>query len=407
MHITIVGGGQAGLQLGIGLRQNNLNVTVVSNRTPDDIYNGKVTSSQGMFDDALQSERDLGINFWESQCPNMDGAGLYVPARDSPGLALNWAYKLDKPGQSVDQRIKYPRWMKHFEKIGGELVFHEAGISDLERYSRQSDLVIIASGKADVGGLFERDASRSPFDGPARTWGMIYVTGVEPVEGFSRFTISLLPGIGECFVIPALTIGGACYILGFAGLIGGPMDCWRDVHTPQEYLARAKDILQQLVPWEAERCRNMALTDPNGILAGQLTPTVRKPVGQLPSGALVFGMADAAVLNDPIAGQGSNNAAKSARTYLNSILENGDKPFDRAWMQRTFDRFWDHAQWSTGFTNGLLLPPPAHVIKILGAAQTSERIGRAFVNGFNDPRSLFPWFADPVEAERFIASEAS
>ena len=407
MRITIVGGGQAGLQLAIGLRQKNLDVSVVSNRTPDDIHNGKVTSSQGMFDDALQSERDLGINFWEPECPNMDGMGLNVPAQDGAGLALHWAYQLDKPAQSVDQRIKYPGWMKHFEEIGGELIIHEAGIADLERYCRHSDLVIVASGKADIGALFERDAARSPFDKPARTWGMIYVTGVAPVDGFSRFTVSLLPGIGECFVIPALTIDGACNILAFAGLPGGPMDCWRDVHTPDDYLARAKQVLRQLIPWEAERCRNIALTDLNGILAGQLTPTVRKPVGQLPSGALVLGMADAVVLNDPIAGQGSNSAAKSARTYLNRILENGDKPFDHAWMQQTFDCFWDYAQWSTGFTNGFLMPPPPHVIKILGAAQTSPRIGRAFANGFNDPRTFFPWFADPVEAERFIARDGA
>jgi hypothetical protein len=405
MRITIVGGGQAGLQLGIGLRQKNFDVSVVSNRTPDDIRNGKVTSSQGMFDDALQSERDLGINFWEPECPNMDGVGLNVSAHDGAGLGLHWAYQFDKPAQSVDQRIKYPRWMKHFQEIGGELIIHEAGIEDLERYSRHSDLVIVASGKADIGGLFERDAERSPFDKPARAWGMIYVTGVEPVEGFSRFTANLIPGIGECFVIPALTVGGACYILAFAGLPGGPMDCWRDVHTPDDYLARAKDVLRQFVPWEAERCRNMTLTDPNGVLAGQLTPTVRKPVGTLPSGALLLGMADAVVLNDPIAGQGSNNAAKSARTYLSCILENADKPFDRTWMQQTFDRFWDHAQWSTGFTNGFLMPPPPHVINILGAAQTSARIRRAFANGFNDPRSLFPWFADPVAAEQFIANE--
>jgi len=403
MRITIVGAGQAGLQLGIGLRQKNVDVSVVSNRTPDDIQNGKVTSSQGMFDDALQSERDLGINFWESDCPELSGVGLNVAAQDGSGLALHWAYQFDKPAQSVDQRIKFPRWMKHFQEIGGELIIHEAGIDDLERYSRQSDLVIVASGKANIGGLFEHDAARSPFDRPARTWGMVYVEGVVPVDGFSRFDINLITGIGECFVIPALTIGGACDILAFAGLPGGPLDCWRDVHSPNDYLARAKDLLRQFLPWEAERCRNIALTDANGILAGELTPTVRKPVGQLPSGALVLGMADAVVLNDPIAGQGSNNAAKGARTYLNCILQNDNKPFDHTWMQQTFNRYWDYAQWATGFTNGFLMPPPPHVIKILGAAQASARIGRAFANGFNDPRTFFPWFADPVEADRFIA----
>ena len=63
--ILIVGAGQAGLQLALGLAENGYDVTVVSNRTPDDVYTGKVMSSQCMFDAALQHERDLAINFWE------------------------------------------------------------------------------------------------------------------------------------------------------------------------------------------------------------------------------------------------------------------------------------------------------------------------------------------------------
>ncbi len=62
--IVIVGGGQSGLQLGLGLLQNNYEVTVVSNRTPEQILSGRVTSSQFMFHDSLQNERDLGINFF-------------------------------------------------------------------------------------------------------------------------------------------------------------------------------------------------------------------------------------------------------------------------------------------------------------------------------------------------------
>src|SRR3984885_7650301 len=96
MRVTIVGGGQAGLQLGIGLRKRNFDVSIVSNRTPDDIHNGKVTSAQGMFGDALQSERELGVNFWEHECPNLDGVGLNLAAPDGASLALHWAYQLDK-----------------------------------------------------------------------------------------------------------------------------------------------------------------------------------------------------------------------------------------------------------------------------------------------------------------------
>jgi hypothetical protein len=131
---------------------------------------------------------------------------------------------------------------------------------------------------------------------------------------------------------------------------------------------------------------------------------VRKPVAKLPSGALILGLADAVVLNDPITGQGSNNAAKAARLYLKRIRDNGAKPFEAAWMQQTFDEYWAYAQFATGWTNAMLQPPPPHVINLLGAMQGKPKIGKAFVNGFDDPRTLFPWLADPAEAEKFIAA---
>ena len=147
------------------------------------------------------------------------------------------------------------------------------------------------------------------------------------------------------------------------------MDCWGECDSPAEHLAKSKWILDTFLPWEAERAKNVELTDANGILAGRFAPTVRKPIARLPSGKAVFGMADVVVLNDPITGQGSNNASKCAKIYLDSILAHGDKPFDQAWMQATFDRFWDYVQYVTGWTNALLQPPPPHVLNIMGAAQ--------------------------------------
>jgi 2-polyprenyl-6-methoxyphenol hydroxylase-like FAD-dependent oxidoreductase len=67
--ITIVGGGQAGLQLGCGLLDHGFDVQIVQNRGGEDIRNGKVMSSQCMFDAALQNERDLGLNLWDGACP--------------------------------------------------------------------------------------------------------------------------------------------------------------------------------------------------------------------------------------------------------------------------------------------------------------------------------------------------
>jgi Styrene monooxygenase A putative substrate binding domain len=401
-NITIVGAGQSGLQLGLGLLQNGYRVRLISNRTAEDFATGKVMSSQFMFNDSLQAERDLGINFWEKDCPNTDGLGVTIAGPDG-GKAVTWVYTLDKPGQAVDQRVKYPGWMKTFTERGGELVIHEAGVADLENYARGSDLVILAGGKGDIVKLFERDAERSPFDKPQRALALTYVTGLAPYAP-TRVAFNIAPTVGEYFVFPALTTTGPCEIMVLEGIPGGPMDCWDDVKTPDQHLERSLDILKKFYPWEYERSRNAKLTDPNGILAGRFPPTVRKPVAKLPSGALIFGMADAVVLNDPITGQGSNSAAKAARLYLKRILDNDNRPFDAAWMQQTFDEYWAYAQFVTGWTNAMLQPPPPHVINILVAAQSKPKVGKAFANGFDDPRTFFPWLADPNEAEKFIAA---
>jgi hypothetical protein len=46
------------------------------------------------------------------------------------GKALDWAYKLEQPAQAVDQRVKIPSWMKHFEAIGGKFFIHEAAVAE-------------------------------------------------------------------------------------------------------------------------------------------------------------------------------------------------------------------------------------------------------------------------------------
>src|ERR1700745_3056467 len=93
-RIAIVGGGQSGLQLALGLLENKYEVLFVSNRPPDQILSGRVPSSQFMFHDSLQNERDLGINFWEKECPITEGIAFSVPGPDG-GRALFWEAKLD------------------------------------------------------------------------------------------------------------------------------------------------------------------------------------------------------------------------------------------------------------------------------------------------------------------------
>ena len=366
-RIAIVGGGQAGMPLAFGLLDKGYEVTVVSNRTPDDIRNGKVMSSQCMFDPALQIERDLGINDWEQACPPVQGIGFAVPHPEQPGAkVIEWSAQLDRPAQSVDQRVKMASWLEQLESRGGRLVIQDAGIAELEALTESHDLVILAGGKGEVVKLLERDAARSPFDKPQRALALTYVHGLKPTQDYSRVSFNLIPGVGEYFVFPALTLSGPCDIMVFEGVPGGPLDCWRDVRTPQDHLATSLRFLQTYLPWEADRARNVQLTDDKGILAGAFAPTVRKPVMTLPSGRLVFGLGDAVATNDPITGQGSNNATKAGKVYLDAILARADQPYTREWMEATFEQFWDYAQWVVQWTNSLLTPPPPHILGLLG-----------------------------------------
>jgi hypothetical protein len=161
------------------------------------------------------------------------------------------------------------------------------------------------------------------------------------------------------------------------------------------------------VPWEYERCYDVALTDARATLVGGYPPVVRRPVGELPDGGRVLGMADVVVANDPITGQGSNSASKCAASYLTSILEHGEERFDEAWMQRTFETYWSDAQHTTVWTNALLQPPPEHVMNIFGAASTNPEVARRFVNGFADPSDYQEWFLDPDKADSYLAAVTS
>jgi hypothetical protein len=400
--IAIVGGGQSGLQLALGLLgQGGYDVTVLTDRTAQEVHDGRIMSSQFQFDDALETERRLGIAFWEDTCPKTEAIAFNLGGPDGQ-VALSWAAKLDEPGMSVDQRVKFPRWMEEVERRGGKLDIRAVGVDELEQLTAAHDLVVVASGKGEIGRLFERDAERSELDRPMRALALAYVTGMKPREDFTAVTFSLVPGIGELFWFPGLTTTGACDMLVFEGVPGGPMDCFGDVKTPAEHLDKCRWIIESFMPWEAERIGSIELTDDNGILAGRFPPTVRKPTAKLPSGATVFGMADVVVLNDPITGQGANNASKCADQYLDAIIQRGDEPFDEAWMHDTFERYWDYARWVSRWTNLLLQPPEPHVVQLLGAASQLPPLASKIANGFNNPPDYFPWWDDADAAGQLI-----
>lgn len=402
-RIAIVGAGQAGLQLALGLLAKGYHVTLTTNRTGEDIRNGKVMSSQCMFNAALQSERDLGLNFWEDQCPAVEGIGLNVSNPANPNESLfSWSTRLDRYAQSVDQRVKMPVWLDEFARRGGEVIIQDVGVAELEQLSASHDLVLLAAGKGEIVNLFEKDVERTQFQQPQRALALTYVKGMTPMSPFSRVAFNLIPGVGEYFVFPSLTTTGPCEIMVFEGIPGGPMDCWQGITSAEQHLEKSLEIINRFAPWEGERCRSVEMTDDKGFLSGRFTPMVRKPVLTLPSGRKVFGMADALVVNDPITGQGSNNAAKCSKVYLDAIIARGTQGFSPDWMHDTFEQYWSYAQHVVKWTNTMLSPPPQHLLELLGAASQSQPLASAIANGFDDPRNFAPWWFDAQSCQAFI-----
>lgn len=399
--IAIVGAGQAGAQLALMLLARGYEVTLVTDRTPEDVKSGPIMSSQLMFETALDIERAHGLNHWDDSVPNINGVHLTV-ARAGEVLT-SWQAPFGGAAQSVDQRLKVSAWVDEFASKGGNLVIRSADPAYLEWLAAAHDLVIVSTGKGDLGRIFRRDAEKSKFDRPQRVIAMAYVNGMPPNGSGHELSYSVVHGVGEYFTFPALSCSGPCDIMVLEGLPGGPLDCWEDVSGPGEHLLRSLDLLEKYFPAEAARCANVSLTDDLAVLRGRITPTVRQPVARLGSGAHVVGMADALVLNDPLTGQGSNHAAKCAEAYFDSIIRRGDSEFDSAWMQGTFDQYWrGWGQWSAQWTNSMLVDPPEHLERLLIEAAENPAAASEIANGFDDPRLFYPWWFDAGESRRFL-----
>lgn len=394
-HIAVIGAGQSGLQLAIHLLSlGSYKVSLFSERSAEEIKSGSIMSSQVMFDTALKNERMLGLNFWDAESPKNENVtfSLAIPGSNIP--AIYWQGNV-KVYQSIDQRIKFSRWLEVFEEMGGDLLIQSVNQQSLNSIAQHHDLTIVTTGKGEVNRLFPENKERSLFSSPQRALSCLYVKDMIPApEGAAGVRVNVIPGVGEYFTTPGLTHNGHCEMMLFEGIPNGPLDCWGTISSPEEHLEKAKELLKMFVPWEADRCAYIQLTDAKATLLGQYTPTIRHPVVTLPCGESILGLGDAVVLNDPIAGQGANHAGKTAYLYAERIQQRGEAEFDETWMNETAELAWNlYGKYSTQLSTLLLAPPSTHMIEALKAAENNQKLADQLANGFNDPDMLI-WLSD-------------
>ncbi|HEX2690149.1 MAG TPA: styrene monooxygenase/indole monooxygenase family protein [Kofleriaceae bacterium] len=325
--------------------------------------------------------------------------------------------------QAIDLRLQSHRWMNDLEAAGGRVFVEKIDPDRLDAIAAQHELVLVATGRGPLAELFPRHAERSVYERPQRKLAMMIVTGAAlkmsgKMSGrpFLSARFNIFVPHGEVFWVPYYHRDhGATWCLLFEAKPGGLMDRFDGCTTGEQVIAVAKAVIRELQPSEAAWASNIELADPEGWLVGSVTPTVREPVGRLPSGRIVMPIGDSAISLDPIAGQGANLGNKLARHIVAAVAAAPDARFDPGWMTRTFEAFWaDHGAATVAFNN-LLLEPMTAAGRLLLISQygsdgisdsPQQRIANALFENFVDPRRSTQAFADERAARKLVTERA-
>ena len=406
--IAIIGAGQAGLYLGISLLEAGYQVTLFSDRTPEAMLNSPLKAVPILLPDALKLERDLGLDFWKN---NFLGCNQFVNeiVNGDNNTSLIISSPLEQPWQGIDQRLTFSIWMQKFVCRGGALIIQSMTVADLEECAKNYDLVVVSAGRGAISSLFERDEEKCIYNKPQRHLAGMIVRGFKrSPQNSHTLKLNTLPGIGEIFYCSSFydkdKINAS--VIAFEIYPGSVIDGFDRVQNGQELLAIGKQIIKQFLPWDYDKVKDTELADEQSWVSGSIVPTVRKPVGHLSSGAIVMGIGDTVILNDPIGLQGANSATKMAHLVAQRIVDRGQGKFDRSWMEEVFAEFWQYSQYVNAYSN-CLLSPPAHLQDLVGAMAQNSEVVMDYLNGVNHPPSLSPWFFEPKAAREYLAQLTS
>lgn len=400
-EVGILGTGISGLHVALFLQHAGVETAVYAERTPDEIRGGRLPNTVARFGHTRARERALGIHLWDAveyDCPSIH---VQIPG-DPP---LGFRGDLHRPYTFLDFRIYLAALLEEYERRGGRVIVGPVDASDVVALSGKHELMVVASGRDTAARLFPRDAERSPYTVPQRTVCAGIFRGIAwPDPPGVSFNIS--PGVGEIFQGTFHSFDGPTSNLLFEALPGGPLQAVMDLKyedDPGAFNRTVLELVKEHAPSIFERIdqREFGLTRPLDLVQGAITPVVRKAWASLGNGKYAVAVGDAWVLNDPITGQGANLGSHCAEVLAQAIIE--DLAYDE-WFCRTVEaRMWAFAEPVVAWTNAFLQPPPPHVIDLVVAAATDQRVADAFAENFDDPQAMWRSVATQQRTEAFCA----
>ncbi|MEV1025969.1 styrene monooxygenase/indole monooxygenase family protein [Streptomyces sp. NPDC050264] len=399
--VGIVGAGVAGLHLGLMLRAHHIPVTLYTDREPKAAASARLPATVAHHAPTLRREEGLGVQRWPADAHGYGSHHHYVggPA------PLRFRGDFTAPSRAVDHRLYLPALAEDFQERGGQLRVAQLAPSELELLSGRHDLLVVASGRGPLSGLFPAVAGPATHRTPARLLCAGLYEGVTPSDP-KGVTLSLAPGRGEVIEIPILTAAGDVTALVFECVPDGGADAVAGTDPRDDAGRFLRTVLGELAvhhPTVHERVDPAAfrLTGPLDVVQGAIVPTVRQDYVALPGGRYALAVGDAHTVVDPIVGQGANIASYSAQIVADAVVE--DLAFDEMFCRRVARRRADVVLGAARWSSLMLRPPPEHIRDLLGALSLHKSAADTFTDNFGYPDRQWRIVATPERTRAFVA----
>ncbi|MCI3205270.1 MULTISPECIES: styrene monooxygenase/indole monooxygenase family protein [Pandoraea] len=414
--IAIIGAGPAGCILAYALLKSNYDVTLYSDRSPDQWLNhSKPTGSAYLYDEVIEIERSLGMDHWSDKSFRGHGFLLDTLATvGGPRTAVQGRTEYGRRGAAIDQRMRVSRWLEDLESRGGKLVIESVTLERMDEIAATHDLTVLAAGKADLAACIPRHAERAVYDRPQRNLAMAVVQSKsgKHTEWFSD-RVPYVPvkfnqygDVGEYFWVPyEHKTAGASFAILLEARPGGMMDRFGDCKTGQDVVKAACDIIRDTAPWEAHIADDMTYVegDPHAWLVGRFSPTVRQAFAKMPSGGYVIPVGDTAITFDPVCGQGGQFANRSANFLAEVIVARGEHPVTEQWLTQINDDLWEnYGRAAYKFNHHFLEPFDSAGASVIATAAQNLDAGDALFNGFARPDRMLDTLLCPQQAQAFV-----
>jgi len=418
--IAVIGSGQGGLLVAHALLQARYDVELYSDRSPEDwLVHGRPTGTAVRFARSLEYERRLGLTHGHDDAPRMEGLKVTICSHPGkPILALFGRFAVSP--LAIDLRLQSAEWLRAFERGGGRVHVEKVSAERIDEIARENELTIVATGK-DGAAAFERDAGRSPCDAPKRRLAMVNCEGpamrFDDVP-FAAAKFNVFDGLGECYWTPYLHKDGKpVWNLVFEATPGTSYDRFGGARSGDDVLRIAKQCVREMMPWDFPWLEHATLADEHSWLVGAITPTVRDPIGRVPSGRPVVPLGDAYIAYDPLGAQGANMGNRLAEALSSAIVARGDRPFDHAWIRSVYEPFFTRwagpaMRWTHLLLEPMRLPARYLLLAQEGADGTTlggtpkQRLADAFTATFDDPATMVDTLEELRRTRRLVAEIA-